>query len=72
MPSDEQYLPQNFDIAELLEKLMEFNDNEVTASVKVILEKITCQEVKSKSSPVSVFLEEMSTLFKKIPEEDQP
>ena len=64
VPSDEQYLPQNYDMADLLKKLVEVGDEEVRASVKVILQRITSQEVMSKSSHVSAFLEEMSTLLK--------
>ena len=72
IPSDEQYLPQNFDIADLLKRLVEVGDDQVSASVKVILQRVTSQEVMSKSSHVSVFLEEMSTLLKESLAEDQP
>ena len=72
VPSDEQYLPQNFDIAELLKKLVEVGDDQVRGSVKVILQRITSQEVASKSSHVLAFLEEMGTLFKELSADDQP
>lgn len=72
VPSDEQYLPQNFDVAELLKKLVEIGDDQVRGSVKVILQRINDQEVISKNSHVSAFLEEMSTLLKELSVEDQP
>ena len=72
VPSDEQYLPQNFDVAELLKKLVEIGDDQVRGSVKVILQRINGQEVMSKNSHVSAFLEEMSTLLKELSVEDQP
>ena len=64
VPSDEQYLPHNFNMADLLKKLVEISDDQVTASVRVILEKIAGQEVQSKSSHVTGFLEEVNTLLK--------
>lgn len=72
MPSDEQYLPQNFDVVELLKKLIEVGDDQVRDSVKAILQKITSQEVMTKNDHVSAFLEEMSTLLKEPTMEDQP
>ena len=64
VPSDEQYLSQNFDVAELLRKLVEVEDNQVRGSVKVILQRITSQKLSSKSSHVLTFLEEIHTLHK--------
>lgn len=72
VPSDEQYLPQNFDIAELLRKMVEVGDDQVNGSVKVVLQQITSQEVASKSSHVLEFLEEMGTLLKEMSVDDQP
>ena len=72
VPSDEQYLPPNFNIAELLRKLVEAGDDQVRGSVKVILEEITNQRVVSKSSHVLAFLEEMSKLLQKLAVDDQP
>ena len=72
VPADEQYLPQNFDVAELLRKVVEVGNDQVSGSVKVILQKITSQEVASKSSCVLAFLEEMSTLLKELSMDDQP
>ena len=72
VPSDEQYIPQNFDIAELLRKMVEIGDDQVNGSVKVVLQQITSQEVASKSSHVLGFLEEMGTLLKEMSVDDQP
>ena len=71
VPSDEQYLPQNFDIAELLRKMVEVGDDQVNGSVKVVLQQITSQEVVSKSSHVLEFLEETGTLLKEMSVDDQ-
>ena len=73
VPSDEQYLPQNFDMAELLKKLVELCDDQLTASVKVILETIVSQEVQSQNRHVTGFLGEVDTLLKEVSNtEDQP
>lgn len=64
VPSDEQYLPQTFDIADLLKKLLALSDDQVTASVKTILEKISGQEVQSKNDHVVEFLKQVDTLLK--------
>ena len=73
VPSDEQYLPQNLDMTELLKKLVELCDNQVTASVKVILEMIVSQEVQSQNRHVTGFLGEVNTLLKEVSNtEDQP
>ncbi len=72
VPSDEQYLFPNFDIAELLRKLVEAGDDQVSGSVKVILQGITSQRVASRSSHVLAFLEEMTALLKELSVDDQP
>ena len=74
VPSDEQYLPPSFDIAELLRKLVEggAKDGQLRGSVKVILQEITSQNVASRSSHVLAFLEEMSKLLQELAVDDQP
>ena len=74
VPSDEQYLPPSFDVAELLRKLVESGagDGQLRGSVKVILQEITSQSVASRSSHVLAFLEEMSKLLQELAVDDQP
>ena len=74
VPSDEQYLPPSFDIAELLRKLVKggAGDGQLKGSVKVILQEITSQSVASRSSHVLAFLEEMSKLLQELAVDDQP
>ena len=64
VPSDEQYLPQTFDVAELLKKLLALSDDQVTSSVKTILEKISSLDIRSKNGHVLEFLKEVDTLLK--------
>lgn len=66
VPSDEQYLSQNFDMVDLLKKLLEVGDDQVSGSVKVVLQSISDQEVASNNGQLSSFLEEMSSLLKKL------
>ena len=72
VPSDEQYLPPNFDVAELLRKLVEAGDDQVKGSVKVILQEITSQGMTSRSSHVLEFLEKMTKLLQELAVDDQP
>ena len=66
VPSDEQYLPQTIDVAELLKKLLALSDDQVTSSVKMILEKISSLDIRSKNGHVLEFLKEVDTLLKDI------
>ena len=69
VPTDEEYIPASHNVMELLSKLLTLKDEDTVKSTRAILEKLSAQEVNTKSSHVVDFMDDLSKVLSAKPED---